>query len=103
MAAHLDMLLTPSIDGVGEVYQQLKSILGTAAAQQTESSLQHWKASILTPVRPKDGGQRAAQGAIEVGMTYSLARILAYDRLSRPGTRSDPQVQCWPHLGDDDV
>jgi hypothetical protein len=39
VGALLDTLLAPSIDGVGEVYQQLKNILGTIAAQQTESSL----------------------------------------------------------------
>jgi hypothetical protein len=32
-AALLDTLPTPSIDGVGKVYQQLKNILGTTTAQ----------------------------------------------------------------------
>jgi PleD family two-component response regulator len=37
----LDTLPAPSTNEVGEMYQQLKSILGTATAQQVESSLQH--------------------------------------------------------------
>jgi hypothetical protein len=37
--AAMAALLTPSTDGVDEVYQWLKSILGTAAALQVESSL----------------------------------------------------------------
>jgi hypothetical protein len=41
VAAFLDTLPTPSTDGVGKIYQQLKNILGTAAVQQAESSLQH--------------------------------------------------------------
>jgi hypothetical protein len=54
MAAAAVLLVTlpaPSTDGVGEMYQLLKSILRTAVAQQAESSLQH---------RFEDGGQRAA-------------------------------------------
>jgi hypothetical protein len=39
MAKLLDALLAPSTDGVGEMYQRLKSILGTAIAQQVKSSL----------------------------------------------------------------
>jgi hypothetical protein len=38
----LDTLLAPSVDGVDRVYRQLKYILDIVAAQQTESSLQHW-------------------------------------------------------------
>jgi hypothetical protein len=45
--------------------------------------LQHQvEASVSTPIRPKDGGQRATQGAPEAGMACSLVRILAYDWLS---------------------
>jgi hypothetical protein len=63
VAALLDALSTPFTNGVGEMYQWLKSILGTAAAQQAESSLQHRvEASVLPPARPKDGGQRAPKG-----------------------------------------
>jgi hypothetical protein len=52
VAVLLDMLPMPSIDGVGDVYQWLKNILGTAAVHQAESSLQHRvKASISTPDR----------------------------------------------------
>jgi hypothetical protein len=39
VATLLDVLLTPSTYGVGEVYQWLKSIHGTATVQQAESSL----------------------------------------------------------------
>jgi hypothetical protein len=39
--ALLDTMPAPSTNGVGKVYQQLKNILGTAAAQQAKSSLQH--------------------------------------------------------------
>jgi hypothetical protein len=64
VAALLDTLPAPSTDGVGEMYQQLKSILGTTTAQQAESSLQHWvEASVSPSICPKDGEQRAAQGA----------------------------------------
>jgi hypothetical protein len=88
----LDTLYVPSTAGVGEVYGWLKSILVTAVVQQDESTLLHWvEASILTPVCPRDGGQDATQGAPEVGMASSPARISAYDRLSGPGTGSDPQ------------
>jgi hypothetical protein len=66
----------PSTDGVGEVHQQLKNILRTAATQQAKSSLQHQdEASILTLVRPKDGGQSVAQGALEAGTTSLSVRI----------------------------
>jgi hypothetical protein len=34
VAAHLDMLPAPSIDGVGEVYRRLKNILRIVATQQ---------------------------------------------------------------------
>jgi hypothetical protein len=47
---------------------------------------------MLIPDRSKAGGQRAAQGALEAGMTSSLARISAYYRLGHPGARSEPQV-----------
>jgi hypothetical protein len=68
VAALLDALLAPSTDGVGKMYQRLKSILGTTAAQQVESSLQHRvEASILPPTHPKDGGQRAAQATLDAG------------------------------------
>jgi hypothetical protein len=86
VAVLLDTLPAPSTDGVGEVYQRLKSILGTTAVQQVETSLQHRvKASIFPPARPEDGGQRATQGALEAGKTSLLVRILACDRTSWPG------------------
>jgi hypothetical protein len=64
----LDTLPT-STNGVGEVYGQLMKMLRTTTAQQVESSLQHrGEASILTPVHPKDGGQRVARWALVAGM-----------------------------------
>jgi hypothetical protein len=52
-AVLLDTLLLPSTNGVGEVYQRLKSILSTTATQQAESSLQHRvEASVLPPAYP---------------------------------------------------
>jgi hypothetical protein len=52
-AVLLDTLLLPSTNGVGEVYQRLKSILSTTATQQAESSLQHRvEASVLPPACP---------------------------------------------------
>jgi hypothetical protein len=74
--ALLDMLPAPSTDGVGERYHWMKNILSTAAALQIESPIQHRvKASVLTPVLSKDGGQRATQGALELRPVSSLARI----------------------------
>jgi hypothetical protein len=73
-ATLLDTLATPSTNGVVEVYQRLKSILGTAAVQQAESSLQ----------------QRATQGTLDVGTATSPIGFSAYDHLSRPGARSEP-------------
>jgi hypothetical protein len=67
-AVLLDTLPAPSTNRVSKMYQWLKIILGTAATQQTESSLQHRvKASILLPTRPKDKGQRATQGTLDAG------------------------------------
>jgi hypothetical protein len=58
VAALLDTFSTPSTDGVGEMYQRLKSILGTITGQQAESCLQHWvEASVSPPVRPNYGGR----------------------------------------------
>jgi hypothetical protein len=69
VAALLDTLSTPSTDGVGEVYQWMKNILGITAAQQVESTLQHRvKISVLTSTVPRPGGQRATQWASKVGM-----------------------------------
>jgi hypothetical protein len=41
VAALLDALPAPSTDGVGEMYQRPRNILGTTATQQLESTLQH--------------------------------------------------------------
>jgi hypothetical protein len=104
VAALLDTLPTPTTNGVSELYQQLKSILGTAVTLQAESSLQHRvEASVLPPAHPKDGGQRVAQGTFDAEMTSSPARFLACDCLSQPGARSEPQVYQWHHPGDDDA
>jgi hypothetical protein len=54
--ALLNILLAPAADGVEEVYNQLKDILGIAAMKQSESSLQRWaKVSISSPSRSKAG------------------------------------------------
>jgi hypothetical protein len=59
-AALLDTFPTPSTDEVDKLYQQLKDILGTAAAQQAESSLQRRaETSLLTLSRSKVGWQKA--------------------------------------------
>jgi hypothetical protein len=56
VAALLDALLAPSADGVGEVYQWLKTILGTTALQQVKSFvLCRIEASILPPASTDDG------------------------------------------------
>jgi hypothetical protein len=79
----MDTLPTPSTNGVGEVFQWLKIILDTIAAQQVESSLQHRiEASILPPTHPKDGGQRAAKGTLNAGTASWPVGFLACDRLS---------------------
>jgi hypothetical protein len=102
--AILNKLPAPYTNGVGEVYQQLKNILGTTTVQQVESSIQHHvEASILTPVCPKDRGQTATQGALVVRMASLLMRISAHDRMSRPGGQSEPQVRRWHRTGDDDA
>jgi hypothetical protein len=104
VAVLLDMFPAPSTDGVGEVYQWLKNNLRTIAAQQAESSLQHRdEATILTPIYSKDRGQTVTQGALEVRMASSPMWISAYDRFSRLGARSEPQVHQWHCLGDDNM
>jgi hypothetical protein len=104
VAVLMDTLPAPSTNRVGEVYQQLKSILGTATAQQVESSLQHQvEASVLPPARPKDGEQRATQRTQDAGTASSLAGFSACDRLSQPDTQSEPQVYHWHCPGDDDA
>jgi hypothetical protein len=104
VAVLLDTLPAPSTDQVGTVYQQLKNILGTTTTQHVESSLQHRvKALTSPPAHPKDGGQRATQGALEAGMASSPVRISAYDELSWPGTWSEPQKYRWHCLGDDNA
>jgi hypothetical protein len=55
-ATLLDALSATSTNGVGEMYQHLKSILGTDAMQHAESSLQHQiEASVLPSPVPKAG------------------------------------------------
>jgi hypothetical protein len=52
----LDNLPMPSTDGVGRVYYQLRDILGLAAEQHVESSLQRWaELSVLSPGYSKAG------------------------------------------------
>jgi hypothetical protein len=50
----LDTLLAPSTDWVDRVYHPLKDILGVAAKQQVESSLQWWvEVSVSSPCHSK--------------------------------------------------
>jgi hypothetical protein len=82
-AVLMDTLPAPSTNGVGEVFQWLKSILDTIAVQQVESSLQHRiEASVLPPTHPKDGGQWATQGTLDAGTTSWPVGFSACDRLS---------------------
>jgi hypothetical protein len=84
-AALLDTLHAPSTNGVGKVYRQLKSILGTAAALQTESSLKHQvEATVSTPIHPKDstGDKGPPRGLRRREHLSSPARISAYGQLS---------------------
>jgi hypothetical protein len=98
----LDALPTPSTNGVGEVYQQLKSILDATAVQQAESSLLHWvEASILLPTDPKDGGQRATQGAPDAGTASSSKGFSTCDHPGRSSARTEPQTYQWHHPRDD--
>jgi hypothetical protein len=84
----LDVLLAPSTDGVGDVYQRLKNILGTAAAQQAKSYLQHRaKATILPTAHPKDGEQKATQGALDAVTASSSAGYSGHDHLSYPSAK----------------
>jgi hypothetical protein len=86
-AALLDALPAPFTDEVGEMYQWMKSILSIAAAQHAESFLQHRvEASVLTPARPTDGGQRATRGALDTGRASSPTGFSAHDQLSHPFT-----------------
>jgi hypothetical protein len=74
----LDTLPIPSTDGVGELYQQLVNILGIAATQQAESSLQHQvEASVLTPDHSRQGAKGHPRGSgggngFLAGMNLSL-------------------------------
>jgi hypothetical protein len=59
--ALLVTLLVPSADGVDKVYYQLKDILGVAATQQAESSLQRWvEVSISSLGHSKANRQKTA-------------------------------------------
>jgi hypothetical protein len=90
---------------VGEVYQWLKSILGTPALQQAKSSLLHRvETSILPPpANPKDEEQKATQGALEAGMTSSLESFSTCDRLVRQSARSEHQTYRRHRPGDDNT
>jgi hypothetical protein len=85
----LDALLAPSTDGASEVWW-LKSSL-----------LHRVEASILPPTNPKDGGQRATQGASDAGMTSSLVGFSMCDHPGQPSSQSEPETYRWHHLGDD--
>jgi hypothetical protein len=60
-ATLLYTLPVPSTDGVVKVYHQLKDILGVAAEQQAESSLQRWaEVSVSSSGDSKASQQRTA-------------------------------------------
>jgi hypothetical protein len=103
----LDTLPIPSTDGVGELYQQLVNILGIAATQQAESSLQHQvEASVLTPDLSKAGGKRPPKGLwrrewfprwhesqpTTTWAAHVIGRNLRYDDGTTQGT-----MTCSPH------
>jgi hypothetical protein len=65
--ALLDTLPEPSTDRVDRLYCQLKGILGVAAEQQAENSLQRWaEVSVSSP-----GGSKASQQRTAAGTTSS--------------------------------
>jgi hypothetical protein len=98
VAMLLDALPAPSTNGAGEVYQRLKSIIGGTVAQQAESSLLHQvEASILLPTDPKDGGQRATQGAHEDLCSFFLLRCRVRLQLGCGGGKSEEQGVVMPH------
>jgi hypothetical protein len=71
----MECYTTPSTDGVGKVYHQLKDILDIAAEQQVESSLQRWgKVSVLSPGCSKASRQRNVTEHPVAGTTSSLVR-----------------------------
>jgi hypothetical protein len=78
-AALLDTLPTPSNDGVGKVYHQLKGILGIADEQQAESSLQQRaEVSILSPGHSKASQQRTTTEHPTAGTASSPTRALSH-------------------------
>jgi hypothetical protein len=47
-ATLLDTIPTPSADGVGKVYRQLKDILSVATEHQAKSLLQQWACASIS-------------------------------------------------------
>jgi uncharacterized membrane protein len=73
VAALLDTLLMPSADGVDKVCHQLNDILGVAAEQQAESSLQRWvEVSISSPDYSKASRQKTAMKLPMVGTRFRV-------------------------------
>jgi hypothetical protein len=89
---------------VGEVYRWLRNILGNATTQQAESSLQHQvDASILTPIRPKDGGQRGHLRGSGGENNFLIGKGFSPRLVELTSGRSKPQVHQQHHPGDDDT
>jgi hypothetical protein len=104
MVALLDTLPTPSIDGVGKVYQQLKKHPRNRRHTAGGELLTILRQGLyFDPRLSQERGAEVTQGALEVGTTSSPARILVYDRLSRPGARLEPHVRRRHRPGDDDA
>jgi hypothetical protein len=91
VVALLVTLSAPSTDRVGKVYQQLKGILGVAAKQQVESSLQRWaEVSVSSPGRSKASRQRTTTEHPAVGTASSLVRTPSNLRLGHPSKPLEP-------------
>jgi hypothetical protein len=85
MATLLETLPEPSTHGVDRVYRQLKEILGIAAAQQAEGSIQCQAVfSVLGLSRSKDVWCKMTKGPLVAGSSSSPVRPSVHDRLGRP-------------------
>jgi hypothetical protein len=96
--ALLDTLPVPSTNGVGTVYHQLKDILGVAAEQQAESSLQRWdKVSILSPSYSKANQQRTVMEHSTEGTTSSPTQALSHLQLGHLSRCPGPVAYHWAY------
>jgi hypothetical protein len=96
----LDTPLVPSTDGVGKVYRQLKDILGIAAMQRTESSLQQWaKVCVSSLGYSKASQQRTTTENPAVGTTTSPVRAPSRLRSGHLSGRPEPLSRRQAHKG----